>query len=459
MLDYYEDASKIANKKASVIKEDTLKLESSLEIINNNLSDTDDIDKVVADKELKIKNGEELSKKLRELVDQKNKLNNEISFLETGDIEELQKELDSVKLFLLGDMLGLSENLANLYSDHNKKLGVLSEKKRQWELIKDKSKECYTCTQSIAPELRDKLHEKVKNDIKIYETLCASTVILIDKLDKTISDLENKKAKNDKAVEKRKNLKNKLEKYKRNAKYIGKVTEKTKELDKEVYLLSPKGILIIEQELSSLKIEYGSLLEKKKNLDKMKKEKKESKDKLDKLKREFAIFDHLHTIFGKNGIPALIIENAVISITEKANEYLKLIDPSKIIKINTLKETQKGKIKESLDLVVEDYFLNTNDNARPYRTFSGGEKNILDFCLHLALANLLKNRIKANIDFVFLDEIFEKLDAHNLDQMISALNIVRKEFSQVFVISHKPVKDVFPDKIKIVKTAEGSILC
>ncbi|GAH60644.1 unnamed protein product, partial [marine sediment metagenome] len=110
---------------------------------------------------------------------------------------------------------------------------------------------------------------------------------------------------------------------------------------------------------------------------KLGKEKKEISKELEKSKKEQNIYEKLIVAFGKNGIQALIIENALPEIEEEANDLLaKLTNNSTQISIESLRDLKSGGIKETLDIKISDEL-----GIRDYELYSGGEAFRIDFSL------------------------------------------------------------------------------
>jgi len=121
---------------------------------------------------------------------------------------------------------------------------------------------------------------------------------------------------------------------------------------------------------------------------KLEKEKKEISKELKKSKKEQNIYEKLIVAFGKNGIQALIIENALPEIEEEANNLLaKLTNNSTQISIESLRDLKSGGIKETLDIKISDEL-----GIRDYELYSGGEAFRIDFSLRIALSKLLTRR-------------------------------------------------------------------
>ena len=170
------------------------------------------------------------------------------------------------------------------------------------------------------------------------------------------------------------------------------------------------------------------------------KELKQEKELLTKYKK-------LQTAFGRNGIPAHIIENVIPEIEETANDILTGLDTNIRISIESQKDLKSGGKAETLDInVVTQY------GERPYANYSGGEKTFIDFALRMALSIILSRRSNCQIQTLILDEIWENLDAVNRSLVTKAISWVKNkfDFKRILIISHQEeLRDAFENTIKV----------
>jgi exonuclease SbcC len=164
----------------------------------------------------------------------------------------------------------------------------------------------------------------------------------------------------------------------------------------------------------------------------------------------------LEVAFGKDGIPALLIEQALPEIETQANEILdRLSDGSMSIAFLTEREYKDKKRedkKQTLDILISDA-----SGAREYELFSGGEAFRIDFAIRLALSRVLAQRAGARLQTLVIDEGFGSQDAEGRQRLIEAINLVRQDFAKILVITHlDELKDAFPSRIEVQKTPGGS---
>ncbi len=164
----------------------------------------------------------------------------------------------------------------------------------------------------------------------------------------------------------------------------------------------------------------------------------------------------LERAFGKDGIPALLIEQALPEIESNANEILdRLSDGSMSVKFETQREFKDKKRedrKETLDIRIRD-----GAGERDYELFSGGEAFRVNFAIRLALSRVLSRRAGARLRTLVIDEGFGSQDAEGRQRLIEAINMVSADFAKVLVITHmEELKDAFPARIEVSKMERGS---
>lgn len=166
---------------------------------------------------------------------------------------------------------------------------------------------------------------------------------------------------------------------------------------------------------------------------------------MEPLSKQLVRWQILVKAFGRDGIPALIIENAVPELERIANDILGQMSGGKnYLRFETQRELKSGKgMAETLEIIVGDWA-----GERIYETFSGGEQLRIDFAIRFALAELLARRAGAKVDWLTIDEGFGSQSDEYLPMVIDAVKSVASRFGLVIVISHvKAVQEAFDQKI------------
>jgi exonuclease SbcC len=175
----------------------------------------------------------------------------------------------------------------------------------------------------------------------------------------------------------------------------------------------------------------------------------------DRLAEDTSVYGQLREAFGKNGIPAMIIEATIPEIETEANEILaRMTDGRMHVRFDTQREKVTGGVKETLDILIADEI-----GTRDYETFSGGEAFRVDFAIRLALSRLLARRAGAQLRTLIVDEGFGTQDAQGRERLVQAINAIRDDFDLILVITHiEELKDAFPVRIEVTKLPGGSVI-
>lgn len=166
----------------------------------------------------------------------------------------------------------------------------------------------------------------------------------------------------------------------------------------------------------------------------------------------------LEEAFGKNGVPALLIEQALPEIEVQANKVLdRLSTTGMSIQLHTqaeYKDKKRPDLKETLDIIISDEV-----GVRPYEMYSGGEAFRVNFAIRLALSRMLSARTGARLQTLVIDEGFGSQDADGVQRLVSTINAIKDDFAKIIVITHlEELKGAFPTQIEVIKTPSGSQL-
>lgn len=171
---------------------------------------------------------------------------------------------------------------------------------------------------------------------------------------------------------------------------------------------------------------------------------------------ERKIYQALAASFGKRGVQALIIENAIPEIEEEANTLLaRMTDNSMQVAFETTRAARsKGAEIETLDIRITD-----EAGTRPYELFSGGEGFRVNFAIRIALSRLLARRSGAKLQTLILDEGFGSQDGKGREKLVEVIDTIKDDFEKILVITHfEEMKDSFAQRIEVVKGPSGSTI-
>ena len=167
--------------------------------------------------------------------------------------------------------------------------------------------------------------------------------------------------------------------------------------------------------------------------------------------------DHLFLAesFGKKGIQAVIIENAVPEIETEANRILARLSDNKMhIGLVTQQKTKSGTLSETLDILIGDEI-----GTRNYELYSGGEAFKVNFAIRIALSRLLARRAGARLETLVIDEGFGSQDDLSRERLVSSIKSIQSDFRKILVITHiADVREMFPVQIYVQKESGVSRL-
>ncbi len=252
--------------------------------------------------------------------------------------------------------------------------------------------------------------------------------------------------------------------------------------DQEIELQEKQAVLVgLKEEFSSKYSELSNIQQIKKELDEIDKEINQintrigrerqkldtiANKKIEKTKLETSIsklsvsinrYRKLEEAFGKNGVPALLIEQALPEIEMHANELLERLSNGQLsIHFETqseYKDKKRSDKKETLEILINDAFGHT----RAYEMFSGGEAFRINFAIRLALSQVLAKRSGAKLETLVIDEGFGSQDNTGRSRLIETINLIKKDFAKLLIITHlEELKEAFPARIEVEKTINGS---
>jgi exonuclease SbcC len=170
--------------------------------------------------------------------------------------------------------------------------------------------------------------------------------------------------------------------------------------------------------------------------------------------KELKIYEELAVAFGKKGIQAMLIENALPELEEEANSLLsRMTDNRMSVRIESQRalKSKEGEA-ETLDINIGDEL-----GTRRYEMYSGGEAFRIDFALRIALSKLLARRAGAPLPTLIIDEGFGSQDDNGRERLVEAINSIQDDFEKILVITHiDEMKESFPVRIEVTKDSNGS---
>lgn len=170
---------------------------------------------------------------------------------------------------------------------------------------------------------------------------------------------------------------------------------------------------------------------------------------LSESERTISDYAFLSEAFGKKGIQAVIIENAIPEIEADANRILSRLSDNRMhVGLVTQQTNKSGNVVETLEIFIADEI-----GTRSYELYSGGEAFKVNFAIRVALSRLLARRAGAKLETLIIDEGFGSQDDTSRERLVKAIRSIQDDFARILVITHfADVKEMFPSHILVSKT-------
>lgn len=372
----------------------------------------------------------ELAKNIDKINITSEKLNNQIKDIKTKDLElgkklnQSQKALDELEK---QDKLALSKN--KTYIEIQSSLTTLEKQLAETAYNQKSYAHITQQLNTIEQQLADyaTVREQLAQQEQRKKELRSSCLIL-------------KKLKKEKAK-----LKENLKIFNGIADQESKIATQEKEIRTNITSGAQHKELLLQKK--------GNLEAQQSALEQLKKEQKEQQKQLALVDDTIWDYQAIAQATSKDGIQALLIEEAIPEIEQEANDILsRLTNNQSQIMIESLRDLKKGGTKETLDIKISDPV-----GVRAYELFSGGEAFRIDFALRIAISKLLARRAGTSLQTLIIDEGFGSQDEEGLANIMNALYAIQDDFSKIIIVSHlSSMKDQFPVHLIIEKGPSGS---
>lgn len=107
----------------------------------------------------------------------------------------------------------------------------------------------------------------------------------------------------------------------------------------------------------------------------------------------------------------------------------------------------------------EDYEIYIYDQGErfPISRFSGGETDLANLCLRIAISLLISESSQVGFSFIILDEIFGSQDTLRKENILNALAKLKNRFRQIFLITHiDDIKDSVENLVYVTENEDGT---
>ncbi len=106
-----------------------------------------------------------------------------------------------------------------------------------------------------------------------------------------------------------------------------------------------------------------------------------------------------------------------------------------------------------------DFQIFENGTAYPISRFSGGEVDLANLCLRIGISKAIAELSGSTeaLSFLGFDEIFGSQDEDRRMEILLALEHLKDQYRQIYIITHvDTVKDYFPNILQVTQSGQGS---
>ena len=106
-----------------------------------------------------------------------------------------------------------------------------------------------------------------------------------------------------------------------------------------------------------------------------------------------------------------------------------------------------------------DFQIFENGTAYPISRFSGGEVDLANLCLRIGISKAVAELSGSTeaLNFLGFDEIFGSQDEDRRMEILLALEHLKEQYRQIYIITHvDTVKDYFPNILQVTQSGKGS---
>jgi DNA repair protein SbcC/Rad50 len=119
------------------------------------------------------------------------------------------------------------------------------------------------------------------------------------------------------------------------------------------------------------------------------------------------------------------------SLTARARPMLE-VEASNLVRELTDGRYERMEFDDNFRVKLLDRF----DDSYAIERFSGGEADVASLSARVALSRIVASRGSNTLGFLVLDEVFGSLDAGRRNNVLHALERLKRSFGQIFIISH-----------------------
>lgn len=173
-----------------------------------------------------------------------------------------------------------------------------------------------------------------------------------------------------------------------------------------------------------------------------------------KVRAELTIEEHTVKMTSPTGVPQMIMNSAIETMNIYLHQYLQEISGNVLTaNLTTTLDTKSGGSKNEINIQV----TGADGKPRLYESFSGGQRFLTDFALHLTFARILAEQRGALVDFFAVDEGWNSLEGEEKTAVLRAVQGMSERYSLVLTVTHdEDVVNSMPQQIKVELTGGTS---
>lgn len=160
----------------------------------------------------------------------------------------------------------------------------------------------------------------------------------------------------------------------------------------------------------------------------------------------------LVSLFGLRGLRSAVLAHALEGIEAQANRWMRLLMPGGFtLKLKSFSEKASGGVSETLSLEV------VGAGGEGYKALSSGERRRVDLALLLALTSISAAAQGTEPGTLWLDEVFDALDAENgVGGVVHVIEELAKTRCVVVITHNRELADRVPAAVRV--RLEGKVL-
>ncbi|MCC7504966.1 MAG: SMC family ATPase [Saprospiraceae bacterium] len=167
----------------------------------------------------------------------------------------------------------------------------------------------------------------------------------------------------------------------------------------------------------------------------------------------------IRRLIGDKQAETELLDKLALSLDGFRNEILEKVSPSISREASALfSRITRGKYENILVDENFDFKIADGGEYYPIRRFSGGEIDLANFCLRIAITKAIVELSGSGqgIEFLAFDEIFGSQDEERRMEIMLALNFLQEQFRQIYIVSHnESLRDYFPNILEVRSLQEG----